>query len=92
MDRSFVLFKSNIKKIINNDYKLKKQKLSKGSYYSRNSINYSKMINIKVLDNKITTHNKIRSLIFPPFQLPIYKGKKIIKSKYSNKKIKLYYL
>ena len=34
---------------------------------------------INSVKNNITTHNKIRSLIFPPFQLPIYKGNKIKK-------------
>ena len=42
--------------------------------------------------NNIKTHNEIRALIFPPFQLPIYNGKKIIKSIYKKKKIQLRYL
>ena len=41
--------------------------------------------------NKIKTHNLIRSLIFEPFQLPIYNNKKIIKSTYKNNLIKIKY-
>ena len=52
------------------------------------------MNKIKILDrikHNFKTHNRIRALIFPPFQLPIYKGRKIIKSIYKNNKIKLIY-
>ena len=45
-----------------------------------------------MIENNIKTHNKIRALIFRPFQLPIYNGNKIIKSIFKNKKIKLKYL
>ena len=89
LNKSSYLFKKNIKKILENKFKLKKQNLIKGSYYSRKSVNYKKLINIKKLKHNIKTHNKIRSLIFPPFQLPIYNGKKIKKSIYRNKKIYL---
>ena len=87
----YKLFKKNIRKLLNNTYESKKQNLRKGSYFNRNSVNYSKMIKIDELDNKITTHNKIRSLIFPPFQLPIYKGNKIKKSIFKKNKINLVY-
>ena len=89
LNKSSYLFKKNIKKILENKFKLKKQNLIKGSYYSRKSVNYKKLINIKKLKHNLKTHNKIRSLIFPPFQLPIYNGKKIKKSIYRNKKIYL---
>tara|TARA_Y100000996_G_scaffold372067_1_gene320790 strand:+ start:582 stop:1340 length:759 start_codon:yes stop_codon:yes gene_type:complete len=89
LNKSSYLFKKNIKKILENKFKLKKQNLIKGSYYSRKSVNYKKLTNIKKLKHNIKTHNKIRSLIFPPFQLPIYNGKKIKKSIYRNKKIYL---
>ena len=46
----------------------------------------------KEIEQNIKTHNKLRSLIFHPFQLPIYNGNKIVRSKYKNKKIKLEYL
>ncbi len=92
LNKSVVLFKRNLKKILNNKYKSKKQNLNNGSYFSRKSVNYKKLKIIKEIDNKLKTHNKIRSLIFKPFQLPIYNGRKIKKSLYKNKKIKLLYL
>ena len=92
LKKSLLLFKKNIKKIIKNEYKSKKQNLKKGSYFSRKSVNYKKLINFKEIKHSFTTHNQIRSLIFKPFQLPIYNDKKIIKSIFKNKKIRLLYL
>ncbi len=92
MRYAFLIFKKNFEKILNGKVKLKKQNYKRGSYYSRNSVNYKEMIFIKHINHDIKTHNKIRSLIFPPFQLPIYKGRRIIKSLYKNNKIKLKYL
>ncbi len=92
MRYSYLIFKKNYFKILNKKMKSKKQNLKLGSYYPRNSVNYKKKIIIKNLNNNLKTHNKIRALIFPPFQLPIYNGKKITKSFYKNNKIKLRYL
>ena len=92
LDKSVILFKKNINKILNNNFLSKKQNLKKGSYYSRKSVNYEKLINFHKLTHNLKTHNRIRSLIFHPFQLPIYNDKKIIKSIFKNKKIKLIYL
>ena len=50
------------------------------------------MTQFKKINNNIGTHNKIRALIFPPFQLPVINGKKIKKSIFNNNKIKLLYL
>lgn len=91
MDKSVVLFKKNIDRILNNKFNAKKQNLNKGSYFSRKSVNYKKLVNFKKIDNNIDTHNKIRALIFHPFQLPVYNDKKIMKSIFKNKKIKLFY-
>ncbi len=91
MNYSVKLFKKNINKIINNNYITKKQKLYLGTYYSRKSVNYTKISKINSIKNNIKTHNKIRSLIFPPFQLPIYKGNKIKKSIFKKNKIYLNY-
>ena len=44
---------------------------------------------IKKIDNNINLHNHIRSLIFPPLQLPKFGKKFIIKSIFKNKKIQL---
>jgi hypothetical protein len=74
---------------LKNKYKLIKQNSKKGTYFSKKSVNYKKLIKISKLKHNLITHNKIRSLIFPPFQLPIYDGKEITKSLFKNKKIKL---
>ena len=89
LKKSSYLFKKNISKVLENKFKLKKQNHKKGSYYSRKSVDYKKLIYITKLEHNLKTHNKIRSLIFPPFQLPIYNDKKIKKSIYRNKKIHL---
>ena len=92
MDKSIILFKKNINKILNDSYTSKKQKLKNGSYFSRKSVNYDKLLHFKFIKNNITTHNKIRALIFQPFQLPIYNCNKIVRSIFKNKKIKLKFL
>ena len=89
MKYAVILLKKNIKKILNDNYSSKKQKLEKGSYYNRSSVDYSKLSIIKRINNDINIHNHIRSMIFPPLQLPKYKKKNIIKSIFKNKKIKL---
>jgi len=89
MKYAVILLKKNIKKILNNNYLTKKQNLVKGSYYNRSSVDYLKLSIIKKIDNNINTHNLIRSLIFPPLQLPKYKKKFIIRSIFRNKKIQL---
>ena len=71
-------------------YKFKKQNLKLGSYYSRKSVNYNQIKRINFINNSLKTHNKIRSLIFPAFQLPIVNGMKVKKSVYKNNKIYLY--
>ena len=83
------LFRKNLFKILKNKYKLKKQILSKGSYFSKSSVNYNKIRKINLKKFSIIKHNKIRSFIFPAYQYPIVNGAKIIKSVYKNKKIYL---
>ena len=83
------LFKKNLTKIISKKYKLKKQILSKGNYFSRKSVNYKKIINIKFAKSSLKTHNKIRSLIFPAYQYPLVNEVRVSKSIYKNKKIYL---
>ena len=92
LSKSILLFKKNIKRILSGNYRIKKQNLKKGSYFSRQSVNYKSLINLKEIKHNLTTHNQIRSLIFEPFQLPIYNDKKIIKSFFKNNKIRLLYL
>lgn len=92
LSNSVKLFKKNISVILNNEFVSKKQNLKKGSYYNRSSVNYKNLINFYKIENNIRNHNKIRSLIFPPFQLPIHNQKKIKKSIFKNNKIKLLYV
>lgn len=89
MKYAVILLKRNITKILSNNYKSKKQDLNKGSYYNRSCVDYSKLSIIKKIDNNINLHNHIRSLIFPPLQLPKFGKKFIIKSIFKNKKIQL---
>ena len=86
---SIILFKKNLNKVINKKYSLRKQILSNGSYYSRDSVNYKKKIKINMKDFSVRTHNKIRSLIFPAYQYPLVNGIRVVKSVYRNKKIYL---
>ena len=89
MNYSTKLFKKNLSNILNFKYKTKKQNLHCGSYYSIDSINYKKIIKINMKKNSLKMHNKIRSLIFPAYQLPFVNGVEIQKSIYKNKKIYL---
>ncbi len=90
MKYSVIIFKKNLNKILKNKYSFKKQELYKGSYYSRKSIDYKKMKKFENFENSLTFHNKVRSFIFPPFQLPIVNGRKIKRSLFKNKKVYLY--
>ena len=92
LSNSVKLFKRNISKVMDGNFKSVKQNLKKGSYYSRSSVNYKNLINFNKIKNNIKTHNEIRSLIFPPFQLPVYNGKKVKRSIFKDNKIKLLYV
>lgn len=87
MKYSLKIFIKNFSLIIKENYKLKKQNFKKSTYFPRKYVDYQKekFINFKKPSLKI--HNKIRALIFPPFQLPIVNKKKINKSIFLNKKI-----
>ena len=89
MDCSAQLFKKNLIHILNSNYIEKKQILSKGKYYKRDSVNYKKIIKLNMKRPSLNLHNKIRALIFPPYQMPIVNGIKVKKSIYKNNKIYL---
>ena len=91
MKNSLKLFKKNFKSILKKNNKEKKQNLKRGSYYSRNSINYKKMKFFELNKIKIKDFNEIRAFIFPPLQLPILNNKVVSKIKYYNKSIKISY-
>ena len=83
------IFIKNFKFIIKNKYQLKKQNNKKSTYYSRNTVNYSKLTKINLTKHTIQKYNLIRSLIFPPFQYPVVNGQIVKKILYKKKKIKL---
>ena len=85
MKNSVKLLKKNFKNIINKNYIERKQNLKKGSYYSRNSINYLKMKIFKTDKINLKLFNQMKAFIFPPFQLPIVNSK-IVKNIRLNKK------
>ena len=89
MKCSVILFKKNINNILNSNYTLKKQNLSNGKYYKRSSVNYKKILNLNMKKPSLKLHNKIRSLIFPPYQIPVVNGLQVKKSLYKNNKIYL---
>ena len=81
------IFIKNFRLILKGKYNLINQNLKNGTYYSRNSVVYSKLVNIKLKKHTLTNHNFIRALIFPPFQLPIVNGIAVKKSIFKKKKI-----
>jgi len=87
MKYSVKIFIKNFTKIYNEEYKLKKQNLSKSTYFKRKYVNYQKEKFIDFIKPSLKVHNKIRALIFPPFQLPIVNKRKIYKSIFYNKKM-----
>ena len=89
MKCSVLVFKKNIVKIIKSKYNTKKQNLSNGTYYSRNSVNYKKISKFNIKKPTLKLHNKIRSLIFPPYQIPMVNGIQVKKSLYKKNKIYL---
>ena len=90
MKCSVIIFKKNFNKILKNKYSSKRQQIFKGSYFSRKSINYNKMKKFVNFKNSLKFHNKVRSFIFPPFQLPIVNARKSKRSGFKNKKVCLY--
>ena len=89
MKCSVLVFKKNINKIIKSKYSTKKQKLSSGHYYTRGSVDYKKISKFNMKKPTLKIHNKIRSLIFPPFQIPVVNGIRVKKSLYKKNKIYL---
>ena len=89
MNCATTLFKKKINNILNSNYNLKKQNLSNGKYYKRDSVNYKKILNFNMKKPSRKLHNKIRALIFPPYQLPVVNGALVKKSLYKNNKIYL---
>lgn len=72
----YILFKNNIQDIINNSYNCHIQS-AEFSYFNKQAIDYNnnEITNIEL--PCIQLRDYIRSLIFPPYQLPIFRGNKI---------------
>ena len=91
MNNSLRLLKKNFNNISKKKYKTTVQKLDKGSYYSKKSVNYDKMKVFEIDKINLTNFNKIKAFIFPPFQLPIVNKKKVTNIKYTMKKFRIFY-
>ena len=91
MSCSLKLLNKNFKNILNKKYKIKKQKLNEGSYFSRSSVNYKKMKYFKLKKITHKHYNQIKAFIFPPMQLPFLNNKKISDIRYVKNNIKINY-
>ena len=91
MSYSLKLLRKNFKKILNKKYKIKKQKLKKGSYFSRLSVNYKKMKYFKLKKINHKHFNQIKAFIFPPMQLPFLNNRIISDIRYVKNNIKINY-
>ena len=91
MKTSVNLLKKNFTKIINNNYKTRRQKLGKGSYYSRKSVNYNKMKYFSLKKISLKNFHRIKAFIFPPLQLPILNNRTISSIKHMSNNFKITY-
>lgn len=82
------LFKRNIRKILDRNYKAKPQSGYGASYYSKSSIDY-KNLRIDLNKTAFEVHNQIRAFIFPEYQLPKVYDWHIAKSEISNERSSL---
>ena len=69
----FKIVTNNLKKIISNSYKSHQQLSIDSSYYSRKSIDFSKL-QINFNNSSFQIHNYIRAFIFKEYQLPKFKN------------------
>ena len=79
IDYGIRLFKKNFKKIINNEFSTKKQSSTGASYYSKKSINFSKL-KIDIRKTAFEIHNSIRAFYFSGMQKPMILGVPVIGS------------
>lgn len=86
LDNGFNLFKNTIDDLIENRYRKYRQSNLNSSYYSRGSIDFSKVA-IDLKKTSFEIHNQVRAFIFPEYQLPKINGKAISKSLLTDEKI-----
>ena len=91
MRTSVRLLKKNFKNLLNDNYKVRKQILKKGSYYSRKSIDYNKMKYFNLKKINIKNFYRIKAFIFPAYQLPYLNNKKVSSIKLINNNFKITY-
>ena len=91
MKTSVKLLKKNFKKILCSKYKIRKQSPSKGTYYSRKSVDYNKMKYFYFKKINLKKFNRIKAFIFPPLQLPFLNNKKISSIKLLKNNFKITY-
>jgi len=91
MKFSLKLLKINFNKLLNNNFKLKKQDQNKATYFSRNSVDYKKMKYFYLQKFNIKILNKINAFIFPPLQLPLVNNKLVKKVILNKKNYKVLY-
>lgn len=85
IENSFILFKKNIKNILEGNFISTSQQAIGSSYYSKKAIDYS---NLK-FDYKKTSfeiYNQLRAFIFPEYQLPTIDNEEIFKVELTNTK------
>lgn len=70
------VFKNNYRKIVQDVYKTRKQSFRGSSYYSKSSIDYSR-ISINLNKTAEETRNQIRAFCFKEYQLPKVHGYRI---------------
>ena len=83
MSQSFLLFKSNLTKLLDQSYSLTQQPVTGASYYSKKAIDYG---NLSIDFNKTAyeVYNQLRAFTFEEYQLPIVQGVEIYKSQIEN--------
>jgi methionyl-tRNA formyltransferase len=85
LENSFVLFKKNIKSIIENNYLSSSQNYQQSSYFSKKSIDFSD-VRIDLNKTAFEIHNQFRAFTFREYQLPKYKDWNIYKTKITQTK------
>ncbi|HFK5507371.1 formyltransferase family protein [Elizabethkingia anophelis] len=76
---------NNIDRLIKGDYSSKPQSIHKSTYYSKNSIDYSKLL-INLNSTAFQIQRQVNAFVFPAYQLPEIFDTKIYKVNITNEK------
>jgi methionyl-tRNA formyltransferase len=85
LDEAVELFRSNINGMLNGTISSVPQSFRNSSYYSRKSIDYSRLC-IDCEKTAFEVHNQFRAFTFREFQMPEYHGWKISKTEITNER------